>query len=134
MDGAIAYCLPSTYCQHIPHHQVLANAPTTFYNEGHSDFDVCTLMSDKLKPDWAGNDLLSQIVNVLIQTKPIYKVMKRQARQVIVKTAEKNGIPWRKNYEELEVSGAKERLEQIVNKNITYPDYYHKIGSKAPPF
>lgn len=81
-------------------------------------------MSNKLKPDWAGDDLLSQFVNVLIQTKPIYNVMKRQARQVIVKTAEKNGIPWRKNYEALEASGVKERLEEIANKNITYPDYY----------
>ena len=57
-------------------------------------------MSDKIKPDWAGDDLLSRFVNVLIQTKPIYAVMKQQARQVLVKTAEKNGIPWRKNYEE----------------------------------
>ncbi|MEW6498378.1 MAG: class I SAM-dependent methyltransferase [Cyanobacteriota bacterium] len=81
-------------------------------------------MSDKLKPDWAGDDLLSRFVNLLIQTKPIYKLMKRQARQVLVKTAEKNGIPWRKNYKELEASGVKERLEQIVNKSITYPDYY----------
>ncbi len=81
-------------------------------------------MSNKLKPDWAGDDLLSQVVNVLIQTKPIYKVMKRQARQVIVKTAEKNGIPWRKNYEELEASAVKERLTQITNTTITYPDYY----------
>jgi ubiquinone/menaquinone biosynthesis C-methylase UbiE len=82
------------------------------------------LINDKLKPDWAGDDLLSRFVNVLIQTKPIYRVMKRQARQVIVKTAERNGIPWRQNYEELEASGAKERLEQIANKSITYPDYY----------
>lgn len=85
---------------------------------------VCILISDKLKPDWAGDDLLSRFVNLLIQTKPIYKLMKRQARQVLVKTAEKNGIPWRKNYKELEASGVKERLEQIVNNSITYPDYY----------
>ena len=81
-------------------------------------------MNDKIKPDWAGDDLLSQFVNILIQTKPIYNLMKRQARQIIVKTAEKNGIPWRKNYQELEASGVKERLKQIVNTNITYPDYY----------
>jgi ubiquinone/menaquinone biosynthesis C-methylase UbiE len=82
------------------------------------------LISDKIKPDWAGNDLLSQLVNSLIQTKPIYNVMKHQARQVFMKTAEKNGIPWRKTYQELEVSGVKERLEQIANPSITYPDYY----------
>lgn len=81
-------------------------------------------MSNKIKPDWAGDDLLSRLVNVLIQTKPIYAVMKHQARQVLIKTAEKNGIPWRKNYEELEASGAKQRLEQMANKSIIYPDYY----------
>lgn len=81
-------------------------------------------MTAKLKPDWAGNDILSRFVNVLIQTKPIYAVMKQQARQVIVKTAEKNGISWRKNYSELDASDAKQLLEKIVNPKITYPDYY----------
>jgi len=82
------------------------------------------LISDKIKPNWAGGDLLSRLVNILIQTKPIYSVMKHQARQVLMKTAEKNGIPWRKTYQELEASGIKERLEQITNQSITYPDYY----------
>ena len=81
-------------------------------------------MTNKLKPDWAGDDFLSRCVNVLIQTKPIYAVMKQQARQVIVKTAEKNGIPWRKNCEALAVSNVKQQLDQISNPNITYPDYY----------
>ena len=47
-------------------------------------------MDKKIKPDWAGEDLLSRFVNLLIQTKPIYNVMKSQARQVLIKTAEKN--------------------------------------------
>jgi ubiquinone/menaquinone biosynthesis C-methylase UbiE len=81
-------------------------------------------MTDKLKPNWAGDDFLSRFVNVLIQTKPIYAVMKRQARQVIVKTAEKNGIPWRKKCEELAASPAPQQLEQVTNSNIIYPDYY----------
>ena len=81
-------------------------------------------MTNKLKPDWAGDDFLSRFVNVLIQTKPIYAVMKQQARQVIVKTAEKNGIPWRKNREALAASNTKQQLAQIANPNIIYPDYY----------
>lgn len=81
-------------------------------------------MTDKNKPDWAGEDLLARFVNLLIQTKPIYKVMKRQARQVLIKTAEKNGIPWRHNYQELEASGAKALLEEIANPKVAYPDYY----------
>jgi ubiquinone/menaquinone biosynthesis C-methylase UbiE len=86
--------------------------------------DSSPLMSEKLKPDWAGEDLLSRFVNILIQTKPIYGLLKHQARQVIIKTAEKKGIPWRKNCQELAQSGAKELLDEIANPNLTYPDYY----------
>jgi ubiquinone/menaquinone biosynthesis C-methylase UbiE len=81
-------------------------------------------MPEKLKPDWAGEDWLSRSVNLLIQTKPIYKVMKHQARQVLIRTAEKKGIPWRQNYQDLERSGAKELLDQITNPQVVYPDYY----------
>jgi ubiquinone/menaquinone biosynthesis C-methylase UbiE len=81
-------------------------------------------MPEKLKPDWAGKDWLSQGVNLLIQTKPIYQVMKHQARQVLIRTAEKKGIPWRQNYQELEASGVKNLLSEITNPKVVYPDYY----------
>jgi ubiquinone/menaquinone biosynthesis C-methylase UbiE len=81
-------------------------------------------MSEKLKPDWAGEDFLSRFVNLLIETKPIYQVMKHQARQVLIKTAEKKGIPWRKNYQNLEQSDVKQLLPQIANGSVSYPDYY----------
>ena len=83
-----------------------------------------TISTDKLKPDWAGEDFLSRLVNLLIKTKPIYGIMKRQARQVLIKTAEQNDIPWRKNYQELEQSGAKNLLDSSTNPNVVYPDYY----------
>ncbi|MEO0373459.1 MAG: class I SAM-dependent methyltransferase [Cyanobacteria bacterium P01_A01_bin.17] len=79
--------------------------------------------ADKIKPDWAGGDWLSRFVNLLIQTKPIYAVMKQQARRVLIKTAETNGIPWRQNYEQLEASSVKLLLE-TVEQPVTYPDYY----------
>jgi SAM-dependent methyltransferase len=81
-------------------------------------------MSLQRKPAWAGDDLLSRCVNVLIQTKPIYAVMKRQARQVLIKTAEKNDIPWRKHYEALAASGVQQQLPQLTNPEVAYPDYY----------
>ncbi|MEL7034730.1 MAG: class I SAM-dependent methyltransferase [Cyanobacteria bacterium J06592_8] len=83
-------------------------------------------MNTKIKPDWAGEDVLSRLVNVLIQTPPIYRVMKHQARQVLIKTAEKNGIPWRKHYQQLEASEVKNRLAEINDQTINYPDYYQK--------
>jgi ubiquinone/menaquinone biosynthesis C-methylase UbiE len=81
-------------------------------------------MNNPTKPAWAGDDLLSRFVNILIQTKPIYAVMKQQARQVLIKTAEKNGIPWRQNTEDLRTSGIQTQLEQVTNSDVTYPDYY----------
>jgi ubiquinone/menaquinone biosynthesis C-methylase UbiE len=81
-------------------------------------------MQAKLKPDWAGSDLLSRFVNLLIHIKPIYQLMKHQARQVIINTAEKKGIPWGKSAEKLANSPAKTLINQINNPNVTYPDYY----------
>lgn len=81
-------------------------------------------MTLKLKPDWAGEDWLSKLVNLLIHTKPLYAVMKRQARQVLIKTAEKNGIPWRQTYQTLETSDAKTFFDSINNPNLVYPEYY----------
>ena len=82
------------------------------------------MINAKLKPDWAGEDFLSQIVNVLIKTKPLYSLMKLQARKVLIKTAEKNGVQWRKICQELDTSEAKELLKSVTNPNIKYPDYY----------
>ena len=82
------------------------------------------MTTTKLKPDWAGDDLLSQVVNRLIQTKPIYALMKQQARQVLIKTAEKNGVPWRQTCRELDTPAIKAQLEALSNPAVTYPDYY----------
>lgn len=81
-------------------------------------------MNNKTKPDWAGEDLLSQFVNLLIKTPPIYKLMKQQARRVMIKTAEKKGVPWHKNYAALEASAVKQRVAQLTNPQVGYPDYY----------
>ncbi|PSB23607.1 class I SAM-dependent methyltransferase [Stenomitos frigidus] len=81
-------------------------------------------MSLQSKPAWAGDDFLSRCVNRLIQTKSVYTVMKQQARQVLIQTAEKNGVPWRKRYEELTAAGLQQRAEQVINTEVRYPDYY----------
>ncbi len=86
--------------------------------------EIHTPAHQKQKPDWAGEDLLSRVVNGLIQTKPIYRLMKQQARQVLIKTAEKNGIPWRENYERLKASGVQTTLEALTHPTVSYPPYY----------
>jgi len=84
------------------------------------------ITTDKTKPDWAGEDFLSKIVNILINIKPIYTLMKQQARQVIIKTAEKNGVLWRKNCQDLDRPEVKNLLTEITNPVITYPEYYQQ--------
>ncbi|ELS03418.1 methylase involved in ubiquinone/menaquinone biosynthesis [Xenococcus sp. PCC 7305] len=86
--------------------------------------EIVIVNTDKLKPDWAGDDLLSRFVNLLIKTKPFYSIMKGQARRVLISTAEKNGIPWRKNYQELANSEVKELYNAIADAELVYPDYY----------
>lgn len=81
-------------------------------------------MQSKLKPDWAGEDWLSRLVNILIHTKPLYAVMKHQARQVIIKTAEKKGIPWRQSCQEIQQTGVESKLSTLTNPEVVYPDYY----------
>lgn len=82
------------------------------------------MTTNKLKPDWAGDDLISRMVNALINVPFLFNLMKQQARSVIIKTAEKNGIPWRKSYQELEQSKAPEYFNEILNPQVIYPDYY----------
>lgn len=79
----------------------------------------------KQKPDWAGGDLLSRFVNQLIRTKPVYAVMKQQARKVLIQTAEKNGVMWRANYAALKASGVQAELSSLTNVAVQYPDYYN---------
>ncbi|MEM6716303.1 MAG: class I SAM-dependent methyltransferase [Cyanobacteria bacterium P01_D01_bin.6] len=85
---------------------------------------ACMTATSSQKPAWAGDDLLSQVVNRLIQTKPLYALMKRQARQVMIKTAEKNGIPWRQTCAEYAASDIAAQMPAIQNPQVTYPDYY----------
>lgn len=85
---------------------------------------MTTLEKNINKPAWAGDDGLSRFVNLLIGTQPIYAVMKSQARRVLIKTAEKNGVLWRDNCKALEAAGVKETLGDYVNPAVSFPDYY----------
>jgi len=86
------------------------------------------IVEDKLKPDWAGDDILSKAVDAAISNKFLYEViMKPMARKTLIDTAEKNGIKWREVAEELQKD---ERLQtkfnEIENSSIEYPEYYLK--------
>ena len=49
----------------------------------------------------AGEDVLSRAVNAAIGFKPLYGVMKEMARRAMQNSAEKSGVPWRQQVQEL---------------------------------
>mmetsp|Transcript_24097 Transcript_24097/g.75530 ORF Transcript_24097/g.75530 Transcript_24097/m.75530 type:complete len:120 (-) Transcript_24097:180-539(-) len=50
--------------------------------------------------------------------------MKTQARKTLINTAEKKGIPWIGNVEDLDASGAKGLLDEVTSSAVEYPGYY----------
>ena len=82
----------------------------------------------KTKPDWAGDDMLSKLVDAAIGNELLYeKIMKPMARQTLINTAEKNGIAWRDEAAKLEANKAiYETYNALKNDAIDYPEYYLK--------
>lgn len=102
---------------------------STRYNSGTSLRLKCSASSsatDKYKPDWAGDDFLSKMVNSAINFKPLYEgVMKPMARNTLINTAEKNGVSWMGNVEKLEATPeVYEKFEELKDDTVEYPDYY----------
>ena len=89
-----------------------------------------TIEKDVNKPKWAGSgdkDILSKIVNILINFKPLYNLMKPLARQTLINTAEKSGIPWSNRAKELlsTQNVLDEYYNEVNDPSILYPDYYN---------
>lgn len=79
------------------------------------------------KPKWAAGGLASDLVNALIRFKPLFGIMKIAARNTLIGTAEKNGIPWRERSSILETQNAEilqSYYSELENKGISYPNYY----------
>lgn len=84
--------------------------------------------ANKTKPDWAGDDALSKLVDAAISNELLYEnVMKPLARRTLINTAEKNGIAWREEAKSLEANAAiYDAFERIKDASIEYPEYYLK--------
>lgn len=79
------------------------------------------------KPKWAAGGLASDLVNALISFKPLFGVMKIAARNTLIGTAEKNGIPWRERAALLEAENLgilQSYYSELESKDIVYPTYY----------
>ncbi|HBL11778.1 MAG TPA: SAM-dependent methyltransferase [Cyanobacteria bacterium UBA11162] len=71
-------------------------------------------------------NLTSQLVNGLLSIKPLANLAKHQARTMMIKRAEKIGVPWTKRVEELRSLDWNPYLNQVQNPQLTYPDYYFR--------
>jgi ubiquinone/menaquinone biosynthesis C-methylase UbiE len=69
-------------------------------------------------------DLASRLVNGILAIKPLAKFAKHQARQMIIKRAEKIGVPWTQEVRKLQERDWMPDLAQVENPQITYPSYY----------
>lgn len=68
--------------------------------------------------------IASRLVNGVLAIKPLAALAKHQARQMMIKRAEKMGVPWRKRVEELRSHNWEPHLTKVKNPTLTYPDYY----------
>jgi ubiquinone/menaquinone biosynthesis C-methylase UbiE len=66
----------------------------------------------------------SRLVNTVLAIKPLANLAKHQARQMMVKRAEKIGVPWTKTVQELRSHDWEDCWQQVYNPQIKYPDYY----------
>eukprot|EP00242_Pyramimonas_sp_CCMP2087_P004370 CAMPEP_0198202324 /NCGR_PEP_ID=MMETSP1445-20131203/5459_1 /TAXON_ID=36898 /ORGANISM="Pyramimonas sp., Strain CCMP2087" /LENGTH=367 /DNA_ID=CAMNT_0043873181 /DNA_START=181 /DNA_END=1284 /DNA_ORIENTATION=- len=84
------------------------------------------LPTDKTKPDWAGEHLLSKLVNSAISNAVLYEgIMKPMARRTMITTAEKNGVMWRTNVATLEETRDVYTIyNEIKDTSMEYPEYY----------
>jgi ubiquinone/menaquinone biosynthesis C-methylase UbiE len=68
--------------------------------------------------------LTSQLVNGLLSIKPLANLAKQQARNMMIKRAEKIGVPWRQTVQELRTHDWDSELAEVQNPQLAYPEYY----------
>jgi hypothetical protein len=66
----------------------------------------------------------SRLVNSVLAIKPLANLAKHQARQMMIKRAEKIGVPWTKEVETLRSHNWEPHLASVQNPQLVYPDYY----------
>ncbi len=69
-------------------------------------------------------ELASRLVNGLLGVKPLANLAKNQARKMMVKRAEKLGIPWTETVDKLQKRDWEEDWQAVVNPDLAYPKYY----------
>ncbi len=68
--------------------------------------------------------LASRLVNGVLAIKPLANLAKQQARQMMIKRAEKIGVHWMDEVATLRSRQWETELAQIQNPQLSYPEYY----------
>lgn len=66
----------------------------------------------------------SRLVNGILAIKPLANLAKHQARQMMIKRAERIGVPWRNEVKTLQARDWTQDIAQVENTQVNYPDYY----------
>lgn len=69
-------------------------------------------------------EIASRLVNGILAIKPLANVAKHQARQMMIKRAERIGVPWTQQVQQLKQLDWDAYLAQVENADLKYPDYY----------
>ena len=68
--------------------------------------------------------LTTRLIDGVLAIKPLANFAKHQARNMMIKRAEKIGVPWRENVKKLRSHDWERELAEVENPQLTYPDYY----------
>ena len=68
--------------------------------------------------------LTTRLIDGVLAIKPLANLAKHQARNMMIKRAEKIGVPWRENVKKLRSHDWERELAEVKNPQLTYPDYY----------
>ncbi|MEO0768904.1 MAG: class I SAM-dependent methyltransferase [Cyanobacteria bacterium J06649_4] len=73
------------------------------------------------KPD---HQIAQKAISGLLAVKPLWNLAKWQARSMMIKRAERLGIPWRETVQQFESHDWQADWESIQDDNLTYPSNY----------
>lgn len=68
--------------------------------------------------------LASHLVNGVLAIKPLANLAKHQARTMMIKRAERIGVPWRQRVQQLQTHDWERELLRVQNPQLSYPEYY----------
>ncbi|MBZ8179038.1 class I SAM-dependent methyltransferase [Oscillatoria salina] len=68
--------------------------------------------------------LASRFVNGILAIKPLASFAKYKAREMMIKRAEKIGVPWREEVRKLRQHDWDREFAEVENPQLVYPEYY----------